>query len=398
MDKGIKKTTFGAVILLYLIIALEIIIMVSPFAGYFYSVYGPFLNLLSASPLTSWMTDFFLPHMTFPDDPFLMLIGYIGPLFFYLGLFIFLIAAIPLYYSKFRRKVVVKGGLYSLVRHPQYTGFAIAGLGILLYWPRFFILLMYITMLYLYYLLARNEEGRMELQFGDLYTRYKSSVPMFLPGSPGRWFKRLIPVDRLGLLPVYVLTLILGIGIAFVLRAYTASQIPSAKVEEITAVSIFPMREEKIKEFVKIALEDAPGSHMMDEVEMILGKRPPAVYMMPADYAMMGLISEVKKRFPMEMDMGKGHKHRHGKIGRYFTLLLHHLYMVGGKGVSEPPVMRVFFVDVSYRGERFNNPLSIGVRRIPVFYVDIDIKEKRIINHSPTPPTHRWGDMPMPAF
>ncbi|MBI5287001.1 MAG: isoprenylcysteine carboxylmethyltransferase family protein [Deltaproteobacteria bacterium] len=394
MDKGLKRTTFWAIASVYLLIALEIIIMVSPFAGYFYSVYGPFLKSLSASPITSWLTDFFLPHMTFPDDPFLMAVGYIGPLLFYIGLTIFFSAFIPLYWSKFRGKGVVKGGLYSIVRHPQYLGLAIAGLGILLYWPRFFIVIMYITMLYLYYLLARDEEGRMERAFGDAYKDYKASIPMFIPGGPGRWLKGVLPEGRWGSVYGYIIALVFGIGIAFLLRAYTVTQIPSIKVDNITTISIFPMEEERMKGLIKIALMDDEVSNMIDEVERVSGRRPPAIYMMPADYAMMGLVSGVKKRYTMD----GGHRHRRGGIWRHLTLLIHHLHMVGGKGVSEPPVMRLFFCEVRHGEERIDDPLGIGVKRVPLFYVDIDTKEGRVIEHLPTPPTHRWGDMPMPAF
>jgi len=383
MDKGLKRTTFWAIASVYLLIALEIIIMVSPFAGYFYSVYGPFLKSLSASPITSWLTDFFLPHMTFPDDLFLMAVGYIGPLLFYIGLSIFFSAFIPLYWSKFRGKGLVKSGLYSIVRHPQYLGLAIAGLGILLYWPRFFIVIMYITMLYLYYLLARDEEGRMERAFGDAYKDYKASIPMFIPGGPGRWLKGVLPEGRWGSVYGYIIALVFGIGIAFLLRAYTVTQIPSIKVDNITTISIFPIEEERMKGLIKIALMDDEVSNMVDEVERVSGRRPPAIYMMPADYAMMGLVSGVKKRYTMD---GR-HRHRRGGIWRHLTLLIHHLHMVGGKGVSEPPVMRLFFCEVRHGEERIDDPLGmIGVKRVPLFYVDIDTKEGRVIEHLPTPP------------
>jgi len=61
-----KRKTFVAVAAwgFYLVIVLEFLYMISPFALYFYSAYGPALNLLHRSPSTSWLTAFFLP--TFP--------------------------------------------------------------------------------------------------------------------------------------------------------------------------------------------------------------------------------------------------------------------------------------------------------------------------------------------
>ena len=46
----------------YLIIVLEFLYMISPLALYFYSAYGPALNLLHRSPSTAWLTAFFLQH------------------------------------------------------------------------------------------------------------------------------------------------------------------------------------------------------------------------------------------------------------------------------------------------------------------------------------------------
>ncbi len=44
----------------YLLIGLAFLFMISPFALYFYSSYGPVLNLLHRWPATSWLTGFFL--------------------------------------------------------------------------------------------------------------------------------------------------------------------------------------------------------------------------------------------------------------------------------------------------------------------------------------------------
>ncbi|MBI3016151.1 MAG: hypothetical protein HYY65_14065, partial [Candidatus Tectomicrobia bacterium] len=178
-----KKAGPGAVILFYLLIGLEVIIMITPFTVYFYSLYAPVLNRLEASPWTSWLTAFFLPHITASDNGLLTLLAYLGPILFALGLLLFFVCAAQVYSAKLFRRGVVTKGLYAHVRHPQYLGLGIAGLGLLLYWPRFFILVAYITMLFVYYLLARNEEGRMERKFGQSYRLYKEKIPaMFLPG------------------------------------------------------------------------------------------------------------------------------------------------------------------------------------------------------------------------
>ena len=56
----------GGVIILYFIIALEELIMISPFAALFYAALNPVLLFFAEWPATRWLTAFFLPHMVSP--------------------------------------------------------------------------------------------------------------------------------------------------------------------------------------------------------------------------------------------------------------------------------------------------------------------------------------------
>ncbi|MCK4839273.1 MAG: hypothetical protein KAS94_10760, partial [Desulfobulbaceae bacterium] len=64
-DKNNRNLLIAGTIFAYFLIGIEIIIMISPFALYFYSVYGPVLKFFSSTPYLSWTTEFFLPHMIF---------------------------------------------------------------------------------------------------------------------------------------------------------------------------------------------------------------------------------------------------------------------------------------------------------------------------------------------
>ncbi|PYV54125.1 MAG: hypothetical protein DMG98_19050 [Acidobacteria bacterium] len=114
---------------------------------------------------------FFLPHLSTEIVPS------IGGLAFLIGLVGFLVGAIQIYYAKLRRRGVVKSGFYARVRHPQYSFLALAGLGLLIVWPRFILLIIYIHMLWFYYLLARSEEERMQSRYGDLYVAAMRGTP-----------------------------------------------------------------------------------------------------------------------------------------------------------------------------------------------------------------------------
>jgi protein-S-isoprenylcysteine O-methyltransferase Ste14 len=86
------------------------------------------------------------------------------------------------YWSKDEGKgELVTGGIYRLIRHPQYTGFMLVTLGMLCDWATLPTLIMWPIMAVIYYRLARKEEADMEQEFGQQYLDYKARTGMFLP-------------------------------------------------------------------------------------------------------------------------------------------------------------------------------------------------------------------------
>ncbi len=108
-----KSLARAAGFLAYFLITLEMIFMVTPFALYYYSAYAPFLSAASEVRALAWLPAFFLPHLSMD------LVPSIGGLILLLGLAGFFAGAFQIYYAKFRKRGVVKGGLYKRVRHPQ---------------------------------------------------------------------------------------------------------------------------------------------------------------------------------------------------------------------------------------------------------------------------------------
>jgi len=76
---------------------------------------------------------------------------------------------------------LVTTGLYAYVRHPQYLGFLILTLGMLVQWATLPTVFMWPLLVVLYFRLARQEEKEMEVKFGEKYREYKSKVSMLLP-------------------------------------------------------------------------------------------------------------------------------------------------------------------------------------------------------------------------
>lgn len=85
-----------------------------------------------------------------------------------------------------REDRLVTEGIYSRVRHPQYTGLflIVFGEGIV-HWPTIVSVAAFPIIVVAYVLLARKEERDMLAKFGDQYRDYQQRVPMFIPRLRG---------------------------------------------------------------------------------------------------------------------------------------------------------------------------------------------------------------------
>jgi len=112
-----------------------------------------------------------------------MLLGY-ALLFIGIGLFI---QGWRELYRAHQLDQIATGGLYDLVRHPQYTGLFIGifGEGVV-HWPTIFSVTVFPAIVLAYVMLARREERRMVEEFGEEYRAYQQRVPMFFPHR-GQW-------------------------------------------------------------------------------------------------------------------------------------------------------------------------------------------------------------------
>jgi protein-S-isoprenylcysteine O-methyltransferase Ste14 len=398
---GSGKLAWGAATVFYLLVAFEVIIMVTPFTIYFYSVYAPVLTWLDRSSWTAWLTAFFLPHITYSGDPLLVALAYAAPILLTLGLGIFFLCAGQVYGAKLFRKGVVSGGLYRRVRHPQYLGLSIAGMGLLLYWPRFFILVTYISMLFVYYLLARNEEGRMLRKFGEGYGAYLDRTPMFLPGNPGgRLFRVLFGAQKWHgrhLLGLYAFSLLVAITVAFGLRNYSEAQVPQIWREGLVAVSTSPVNSGPLSHTVAQVTQDPRVQALLDKYHTRPGHTLVA-YVLPQEYMMQHLIAD--------LDEHKAH-HGEGEQGGFIQVLKHLGEMYALKPLRQlrdgasATAQRVIFTEAlqpAGNSVRRENVLDISVQRYPLFFADLDAQAGLVTLTMETPRRHTWGTIPVPAF
>lgn len=398
---NLKRFGSWAAFLFYAVIASEVIIMITPFTVYFYSVYTPILNFLYRHQATAWLTGFFFPHLAVSDNGFLIFLSGLGPLLFILGLFLFLVCALQVYGAKLFRCGVVTGGLYRFIRHPQYLSLGISGLGLLLFWPRFVILILFISMLFIYYFLAHDEERRMKKAYPENYTRYIQFVRyMFLPGNIGGKIFARFPFNKsrrgFSFILLYIVSLTVAVGLAVGLREFSKSQIATLEMENIFVISLAPIRGETINSLLDISIKD-------DRVKWQLKKRKEkdaiVAYLLPSDYMMQGLLAV--STMEHEEHHGKASKKGVGFMIRHTWDMLTLKPMRQLNNLDPDAVWRIIFTRALAPGRRGIDELkamSLSVRREPMFFVDIDPVSEKVIFLMETKPEHLWGSIPMPIF
>jgi protein-S-isoprenylcysteine O-methyltransferase Ste14 len=283
----------GAVLVLG-IAAAEILIMISPFAGLFFTSlrYESLLGVLSQSRLTAWLDGFFLNHSVVTTSPVLEGQRWLGHYLFALGIWGFVLCALQVYGNKIFRRGIARGLLYRFVRHPQYLCLAVAGWGLLIKWPRFLLLGVWVTMLFLYAGLARFEEMRMTARFGDAYLQYKATKGAFLPGSPvHRLFEATFGKLRphfLGWVAAYFVCLTLVFSAGFGLRAFTRAHVAIVfkPEQQIAVISAWPKPDGWIRDVITVALQDG---RVRDRLEEARQGNPVIATILPPQYVMLGM-------------------------------------------------------------------------------------------------------------
>ncbi|QJD30904.1 methyltransferase family protein [Methylococcus geothermalis] len=357
--------------LFYLAVGLEILFMISPAALYFYSLYGPALNALDHFWATAWLTQFFLPHISTTRSLLLNALPGIGGFLATVGAVWFLAAAGQLYWSKFHRRGLVTTGLYGLSRHPQYTGLALFGLGALLLWPRFLVLIAYVAMLFLYRALAALEERRCVEAFGEAYRDYQARTRPILPIAPEslgvRWVE--IARTRLGRIPALpIVATALAVVIALGLREYALTQITAFYENHSAVLSPALLSDRELRSAYRTALADAGVWQAITST----GTAPLVVHVLPQEWYLADL--------PLDAEPMSGGHHTPATFDRR-----HYKLLFSRARTHEP---RAVGKDI-IRSAHGLNPFLLAS-------VDIAAGTVSIVE---TPPAYvRWGDIPTPLF
>ena len=394
-----RKTLLSSALVLYFVMALEVLIMISPFAGFFYSVFNPVLLKLSSNSTTRWLSAFYLHHMVLPQDWLLQFVRVTGSVLFVAGMLIFFVCAGQIYYAKFTKKGAVLGGLYSFIRHPQYLALGIAGLGLSILWPRFLTVVLWLLMALVYYVLAKDEERRMLNAHEITYRKYMSKTGMFLPKGLERSIALSSPLGKIVLAFGFAAVVLAA---SFLLRTYTINHLTIwTKAQNVTGIAMLPEDGFKMDHRMADILALKEVKERMQDSKQYL------VYFIPQDYIMQGMIADTGedwKLFNQHHSMAmitdwifnpfghlrEGHHAMHGGMQ-----MEHHGNAAGIDGV----VRRLIFLsieDVSVK--RPADLFAINALRVPQFMVDVDVHTLQLLEVKDLAHGSGWGTVPTPVF
>jgi protein-S-isoprenylcysteine O-methyltransferase Ste14 len=404
-------------IIVFFIMAFEVMIMISPFAFFFYSVFNPIFHWLDAYTMTRWLTHFFLPHMVLPPTLLLKIIRISGSVLFILGCITFIICALQVYLGKIFKWGIARRGIYRFVRHPQYSSLGIWGVGMTILWPRFIVLVTLSIMFILYYFLAKDEERRMTAQYGNSYSEYMRNTGMFFPHIMKSKITSSVPISAFNTKKIVallsVVTIVIGAG--FVCRSVTLNSLYLKSKENVTLISIMPEDNEKGPAILN-AIQYG-GIEFLTQDKDYLG------YEMPVDYIMQGMIANTGGEFHL-------YKQNH-TVGLMIDWVFHpfeHLrrspFAQMAKMKNVDPVMarrhhcplginnkkmdcnnceyrRVIFVEVDNPSKNHMSGKKLfgfDTKRIPVGFIDINTNTGEIINKKRVDAKTAWSNVPTPEI
>lgn len=374
MSTLIKKGGASVAWLAYFVIAFEIVYMISPLALYYYSAYGPSLNFLHNSPQTAWLSQFFLPHYTESSSWILNSLHDVGWKVFGVGFVLFLVGAGQIYYAKFAKKGAVTGGLYRWVRNPQYTAFAVMGFGVLLIWPRFLVLVMYVTMLFVYFWLAKHEEKECDEKFGEGFRAYVTNTPMFLPLQLPK-----IPWPQVGLKRLAANFLLFGvvmlvfIGAGMRLRNYALSRSAIFYANDAATIATTLMSTAEMEKTLQLALTPAEVKNKLTQAGYGAGAKL-LNYIVPLNWFLPDL--------PLEKSPEGVHGHHQPKSFNRdeYKVLFTKAKLTTAKAVADEDIIKK------------------TVAREPLIVVKLNKATGEILGIEQPPAHVRWGNIPTPLF
>jgi protein-S-isoprenylcysteine O-methyltransferase Ste14 len=380
-----KAASRSAVWIVYAIIFFEMLYMATPFAIFFYSVYAMPLKALNHSDTSAWLVQSILPHFTQSSSIVINVLLWVSWPLMGIGFIIFGIGFGQVYWSKFRRKGAVFGGIYRYSRHPQYAAWIIFGLGMAIFWSRMIVIITYVSMLFVYYFLAKAEERECLRKYGESYQAYLEKTGRFLPRfSPRKLHnpRKILPQRGLkrvaAIMVIYLVTIFCTIELGLWLRSYSLSEISTVSWKDSAAISTSLMGQPQMTEILSIARNDQNARRTLRTLVDSPGTKQ-LIYIVPLEWN----ISE------LAMEADRDGEHEHG-----FNPTTHM-----NPTQFNPNLYKVLFskavVDDGAEGDEI---ISKARAQKPLLLVKVDLLAKRVIDIEKPPQQGKYANIPVPLF
>jgi hypothetical protein len=241
-----------------------------------------------------------------------------------------------------------------------------------LIWPRFLVLIAYVTMLFLYASLARWEEERSLAQFGESYRAYQARTGMFLPQPLSERIPRILPMSGgrrvAAVLGLYVLLIAATVVLGLALRDYALAKISAFYTEDVAVLSPALLTDQELHAAYRTAMADV-------RVQEALRGADPAkqlVYVVPVEWDLPDL--------PMERVHRSGGHYVPADFDRWhykllFTRVRTHAARPTGQDI-----------------------VKTAYGRDPIALVKVDSAAGEVTGIDSPPPHVVWGDIPTPMF
>ena len=358
----------------YALVAFEFFYMASPFGVYLYAVYGPGLDWLEASGSTSWLIQFFLPHLVEETSSVLVDVHEpVGAVLFAGGLAGFAIGVFQIYRAKMRRSGAVTGGLYRSIRHPQYLALIVASIGMVLLWPRYLVVVATVTVTFIYTALAMAEERACLREFPG-YADYMRRTGRFLPAAFRLGLDLRIPSAerRLARLAawssLYLAVTALALVAAFAIRVHAVDSLHTHTTGDGVYVSVVRLSDDDLAAVAEIARAAPEAQAALSGSEHLIA------YVVPVNM----YISEI----PMVLPPGETFGHtvpRARDPNRYKVILTEAVF--GGEGPREG-----------------GDILWHAVHKLPLAEVHVDLATGTVSATYPPPAKPFYGTRQVPLF
>ena len=253
--------------------------------------------------------------------------------------------------------------------------------------------------MFLYYLLAKDEERRMLRRYGESYQAYLERTGMFLPRLRGR-IAAARPLTSWKP-PSFLVHLIGGsAAVGFGLRAYTVAHLPLETTDGVDVVSILPDDIPLADSLLQSAAQDPQVAERLQSMQTAQGARTLA-YIVPVNYVMQGMIANTGPEWMLFQ--------RHQTLAMISDYIINPMGHLQGGHMShmgpmthDSPVMKRRIIFIGVQGDQPLRSAAADFRindtRVPRFFVDIHLHSNEVLQVQDTPGGTGWGDVPTPMF